>query len=171
MGIPFAQGLQFVFDAHQKFVRAGLPCYLRVANFTEDDEGQAAEIGQPFSPSGTYDAGFTDILVDPPPYVNDISMHNIGIFGGRLDFGDRLFIISNSFVQAQLQLEAFTDNNITDPYAVFRARDGHQVIGLFYNSRLFSIDSITHKEAAAGTISWRIIGKGHEVPVTVSGGP
>jgi hypothetical protein len=171
MGIPFSQGVQYVLDTQMKFVRAGLPCYLRVANFTAAEEGAAAEVGVAFSPSGTVDTGFTDVLIDPPPYVNDVSLRDIGIFGGRLEFGSRIFVISNTFVMAQLQLKSFVDANVTDPYAVFRDRDGYSCIGIYYNNRLFDITSITHKEVAGQTISWKIIGNAEEQATTVSGGP
>lgn len=171
MGIPFAQGLQFVLDTQQRFVRAGLPCYLRVANFTEDEEGSAVETGVYFAPTGTYDTGFTDIPIDPPPYVADLSLHNIGLNAARLQFGARIFKISNTFVAAQLALDSFVEAGITDPYAVFRKRDGHSCIGLYYNGRLFSIESITHSEVAGQTIMWKLVCNAHEVASTADGGP
>lgn len=167
----FSQGVQFVFDRHQDFVKAGLPVYLRVANFTKADEGDSFEVGVPFSPSGTYDTDFTDILIQPPPYVKDMSSHDLGFYGGRYNVGTRIFKISNTFVQLQLKQDSFKAANVTDPYEVFRNRDGKAAIGIYYNSRLFSIGDITHNEVAGGTITWKVIGAAEEIPTTVQGGP
>lgn len=170
MGIPFANGLQYVMDTQQNFVRAGLPVYLRVSNFTEEEQGAAAEVGVPFAPTGTLDTGFTDILVSPAPWVKDVSLHNIGLFGGRLNFGSTIFTVSNTFVAAQMQLDGFIENNVTDPYQVWRNRDGYSVIGIFYSGRLYSLDSITHMEVAGQTISWKIVANAQETATTVLGG-
>jgi hypothetical protein len=153
MGIPFGQGLQFLVDAQQRYVRAGLPVYLRVKNWAE--EGDYLEVGVPYAPTGntaeTAAAGYTDILIDPPPQVQDVSLHNIGLLAGRLNFGSRIFLISNSWVLSQM-----AEFQLTDPYSVFRARDGNQAVGLLYNQRLFSIESLTHKEVAGLTILWKL---------------
>jgi hypothetical protein len=176
MGIPFQLGVQYVLDAQQRYVRAGLPCFLRVKNYTEAEEGDAQQVGVLFAPTGTQsaDTGFNDIPIDPPPWVQDVSLHNIGLNAARLQFGARTFKISNTFVQNQLNLPEFIAANVTDPYAVFRQRDGHYVIGLFYNNRLFSIESITHKEIAGATILWYLLCNAHEqvlAPTTGQGGP
>lgn len=171
MGIPFASGLQYVLDTQQQFVQAGLPVYLRVNNFTDAQEGDALEVGVPYTASGTFDCGFIDILISPPPSVRDVSLHNIGIFGGRLNFGSRIFLISNTFVRCQLETNSFKEANVTDPYAVWRNRDGKRAIGLFYDNRIFAIESITHREIAAQTVSWTLVGNAEEEPTTVQGGP
>lgn len=158
-------------DSQMKYVRAGLPVYLRVANFTDEEAGESLEIGFNFSPSGTFDTGFTDILIQPPPTVTDVSMHDIGIAGGRLNFGARYFTISNTFVLQQLQLDSFLQNNITDPYAVFRDRDGYKAMGIYYDSRMFSIDDIVHKEVAGKTIWWKLTCNALETTTTSQGGP
>jgi hypothetical protein len=153
MGIPFGTGLQMLFDASQQFTRAGLPVYLRVRNF--QDTGTYLEVGVPFSPSGAaaFETGTTDILIMPPPSVVDVSLHNIGLMAGRLNFGSRIFIVSNTFVQAQMN-----DLGITDPYAVWRDRDGkYKAVGIIYQSRQFSIESITQKVVAGQTINWKLI--------------
>lgn len=158
MGIPFGTGIQFLFDNQQRFTRAGLPVYLRIQNFL--DQGSYLEVGVPYAPTGTaaFNTGYTDILVDPPPAVQDVSLHNIGLLASRLNFGSRIFIISNTFVVKQQ-----TDNYILDPYDVFRdrtdSRDNSQykVVGILYNDRMFSIESITHKEVAGQTINWKLV--------------
>lgn len=152
MGISFASGIQFLFDANQRYVRAGLPVYLRVKNF--QDTGDFIEVGVPFAPTGAAAAqsGYTDILIAPPPAVQDISLHNIGLNSAALRFGARNFIISATFVNAQM-----AQYSITDPYAVFRNRDGYAAVGLLYNDRLFQIESITHREVAGVTINYKLL--------------
>lgn len=163
MGIPFGTGIQRLFDAQQRFTRAALPVFLRVRNF--EDEGDYMEVGVPYAPSGTgeFYSGFTDVKIDPPPSVQDVSLHNIGLLAGRLNFGSRVFIVSNTFVRNQM-----TEYGIQDPYDVFRNRlddEGKQykVVGVLYNARLFSIESLTHKEVGGQTINWKIIGNALEV--------
>ena len=162
MGIPFGQGIQFLFDNQQRFTRAGLPVYLRVRNF--EDTGDYLEVGVPYAPSGTaaFNTGYTDILIDPPPSVQDVSLHNIGILSGRLSFGSRIFIVSHTFVLNQMN-----EYGIEDPYEVWRDRTDKQgkkfkVVGILYNSRLFDIVSPTHKEVSGQTINWKIVGNALE---------
>jgi hypothetical protein len=162
-GIPFGTGIQFLFDGQQRFTRAALPVYLRVRNF--QDEGDYLEVGVPYAPTGTqsFYTGYTDVKIEPPPSVQDVSLHNIGLLAGRLNFGSRVFIVSNTFVERQMR-----EYRIADPYDVFRdrtdAEDGTQykVIGLIYNSRQFAIESLTHKEVAGKTINWKLIGNALE---------
>jgi hypothetical protein len=154
----FGQGIQLLFDASQRYTRAALPVYLRVKNFK--DEGDYIEVGVPFAPTGvaSFETGYTDILITPPPSVQDVSLHNIGLLAGRLNFGSRVFLISNTWV-----LEQMAEYEISDPYDVFRKRDGYQTIGLLYNDRLFSIESLTHTEVAGQTIRWKLIGNALEL--------
>jgi len=164
---PFAAGQQMLFDAHQKFVRSGMQVFLRVKNF--QGEGDYIEVGVPWAPTGVDAAqtGYTDYLVEPPPNVQDVSLHNIGILAGRLNFGSRIFTISHTFVADQLRLLNQGPVKIEDPYAVWRARDGNgNTIGLVYNGRLFSIESITHREVSGTTVSWRLICNALETPMT-----
>jgi len=159
MGIPFGTGIQFLFDSTQQFVRAGLPVYLRVRNF--EDTGDYLEVGVPFSPTGTdaFYTGYTDIPIQPPPGVQDVSLHNIGLLAGRLNFGSRIFQVSNTFVEQQR-----AQYQIADPYDVFRNRDGkYKTVGIIYNQRMFSIESLTHKEVAGKTINWKLICNALEV--------
>lgn len=170
MGIPFSAGIQMLYDAQQRFTRAGLQVFLRVANF--QDVGDSYEVGIPWAPTGTAaaDIGYTDYLIDPPPQVEEPKQRNVSpaVFE-RLNFGSRIFTISNTFVQKQLALEPLVEAGVTDPYAVFRDRDGNgKCIGIFYDSRMFAIESVTHDEVAGGTIEWKIVGNALEVQV-VSG--
>jgi hypothetical protein len=93
--------------------------------------------------------GINDTLIQPPPDVEEISLHNIGIMGGKLEFGANQFLVSHTFVLAQISLYGFTDS-----YQVWR---DDSVMGLYYNSRLFSIESITHEEVGSGTTLWRLL--------------
>lgn len=158
MGIPFSAGLQFLFDSHQRFVRAGSPVYLRVKNFQE--QGDYLEVGVPFVPTGAALAqtGYTDILIDPPPDVEHVTYHNVGLLAARLNFGSRVFLISNTWVEAQKQALG-----IEDAYAVFRARDGFQAIGLFDGKKIFSIEAITHTTVSATSLVWKIVANALEI--------
>lgn len=100
-------------------------------------------------------SGFQDIPVDPPPDVQEVSLHNIGIMGGRLQFGARRFLISNLFVLNQMAVR-----NLSDPYQVFR---DPLVVGLYYNSRLFSIESITHEDVGGETTLWSLVANSSEL--------
>lgn len=153
---PFSFGSQFLFDQHQRYVRSGLKVYLRVKNFPE--QGDYLDVGVPFAATGTQAIGYTDIRIQPPPNVQDISLHNIGILAGRLNFGSRIFTVSNTFVKDQLEeLNAGSSTEITDPKAVFRERDGNQAIGLVYENRMFAIEDIVSRQVSGVTISWRLI--------------
>lgn len=160
MGINFGYGLQMLVDSHQRFTRSGTPVWLRVKNF--EDVGDFIEVGVPYTPTGAAAAqtGYTDIPITPPPDVQGVSLHNIGLNSERLQFGATKFIISHSFVEAQLALY----DKIPDPIEVFRSRDGkNAAIGLFCYNRLYSIESITHKEVAGRTLVWYIIGNALEL--------
>lgn len=152
MGISFGTGIRMLFDASQRYTRTALPVYLRVKNFKDD--GDYIEVGVPYAPTGTatFETGYTDIEILPTPGVNDVSLHNIGLMAGALRFGARVFQVSHSWVEQQME-----EYEIDDPYDVFRNRDGYAAIGLLYNNRLFSIESMTHKEVAGKTINWKLI--------------
>src|SRR5271165_1257011 len=99
MGILFGAGVQMLLDGQQNYVRAGLQCFLRLQNFPPQGDWQ--EVGVPFTPSGAAagETGFTDLEILPPPEVLDVSTHDIGLSGGRLQFGARTFYISDTFVE------------------------------------------------------------------------
>ena len=165
---PFGFGVQFLFDNHQRFVRSGLKVYLRVKNFPES--GDALEVGVPgYAPNDTADAqvGYTDYLIQPPPNVQDISMHNLAMAaqtGLQLMFGSKVFTISRSWVDSQIQLMLEKSGiEVTDPYAVFRDRDGKgNALGLVYNGRLLNIGPITHRDVSGRTVSYKVIGAAYE---------
>jgi hypothetical protein len=161
VGVLFGAGQRMLFDAQQRFVRSGQQVYLRVKNFSETQSGtdqplDYLEVGVPFAATGT-DLGYKDLLIKPPPGVQDISLHDIGVFGGRLNFGSRVFWVSHTFVLAQM-----SEFSITDPREVFRNRDGKPAVGLFYDSRLFSIEDIQQRVAGGEIIRWKVLGNALE---------
>src|SRR6266700_5521997 len=123
-----AWGLRSLADCFLRYWQPGLPVYLRRKN-VKDTEAAYSTLGFQPSVSGVA-GGFTDTIIDPPADVREVSLHNIGILAGRLNFGARTFLISDLFVQNQMQVF-----NYTDPYLVWRDTS---VVGFFYNQRLFS---------------------------------
>lgn len=147
MGGASAWGLRSLADTFLRYFQPGLPCFLRLQSVPSEDT-EYGRLG--FMPTVTGDiSGIQDIPVDPPPDVQEVSLHNIGIMGGRLQFGARRFLISNLFVINQM-----AQRNLDDPYQVFR---DPSVMGLFYNRRLFSIESITHEEVGGETTLWSLV--------------
>jgi hypothetical protein len=136
-------------DGQQRFTRAGLEVYLRVQNFAP--QGDFQEMGVPYVT--TEGSGYTDILIDPPPQVVDVSMHNIGMSGGKLLLGARSFIVSHTFVQVMRE----KNPGIPDDIAVWFNWDGQTpVVGIVYENRMHEIVLYTHKEIAGETVSWKL---------------
>jgi hypothetical protein len=160
MGVPFAYGIRMLLDSNQNFLRGGLPCYLRTKNEVEDGKPYV-DLGFQVSASGS-NTGFTDTQIMPQPEVTEVSLHNIGLNQARLQFGARNFKVSHTFVLNQMGLYGYTD-----PLQVWR---NAIVIGLFYDNRLFSIESITHEDAGGDIIFWKLVANSTEQAVTVSGG-
>lgn len=166
-------GLQSLLDSHQRFTNtANGDVYLRVKNFPEDaDSGQPqdfVEVGVPLTVTGSEEVGVEDILIDPPPTVNEISAHNLGMLAAanvRLNFGSQIFRISNTWVQAQMQ-----QLGITDPRQVFRNRDGNKAVGIYYEGRLFTIENIIAKTAGGDVLSWDVTGNATELTEADLGG-
>ena len=117
--LQFGFGIRRLMDAHQRWVRAGLPVYLRLRNFNLASNPLWSQLGFSVSPSGT-NTGTQDILIDPPPYIGVVSQHNIGMSEGKLRFGARTFHISHSFVIALMQQLGMTDATLVwrDPSIV-----------------------------------------------------
>jgi len=153
MGIPFAEGLRILVDNQQRFLRAGLEVFLRLQNF--QSQGDFQEEGVPYVPTGTaaINTGYTDILIDPPPQVTDVSMHNIGMSGGKLLIGARAFVVSHTFVLNMR--EQYPD--IPDDIAVWFDWDKQTpVVGIVYENRMHEIVFYTHREVAGETVSWKL---------------
>jgi len=144
MGGASAWGLRSLADTFLRYFLPGLPCYLRFQNF-DATSADFAQLGfQPVVSGGP--SGVFDFPIDPQPDVQEVSLHDIGIMGGRLQFGARRFLVSHTFVINQMSLRG-----LTDPYQVWR---DPLVMGIFYNSRMFSIESITHEDVGSETTLW-----------------
>lgn len=171
MPLPIGVGMRYLQDSHQRFVRGGLQAFLRVKNFNEDNPPDGLtdfiEVGFAFAPTGGQDVGTTDILIDPPPEIQDISLHNIGILGGRLNLGSKTFIVSHTFVRNQLIALGMDPLAPGAGYAVWRDRDGKKAVGIVYDTRIYSIESVVHKEIGGETINWKLTCNFHENPQTI----
>lgn len=153
MGINFASGIAMLFDAHQRYTRAGEECFLRVNNFAPS--GDYIEVGVQYSPTGSEAAqsGFVDIPIDPPPGTVAVSTHDIGMSGGKLMFGARKFFVSDTFVSDMLDKYP----TIRGRYNVWRAWDGNAYVqGIIYNNQLYSIEDIGRSTIAGKTIRWTL---------------
>ncbi|MDE2102961.1 MAG: hypothetical protein KGL39_37300 [Patescibacteria group bacterium] len=148
MSLQFGYGLRRLVDAQQNFVRAGHPVYLRLRNFPVVQTQQWAELGFSITPSGS-PTGTSDILIAPPPGVIMMSLHNIGMSAGKFRFGARQFMVSHSFVQAQM-----TTQGISDPLQANQIWEGSNVVGLVMEELLFSIEDVRHQEVAGETVWW-----------------
>jgi len=156
--LTFGEGIRMLLDGHYRFVRSGLRVYLRVQNF--NNSGGFQELGVPL-PAAT-DSGYTDIMVDPPPAVTDVSMHNIGMSGGKLLMGARSFKVNHSFVLAMRDKY----KGIPDDISVFFNWDGTaKVVGFVYENRMHEIVTYKHTDVAGETISWTLTCNRVDVPL------
>lgn len=158
-GEGMAWGLRSLADGFFRYYQPSTVCYLRKQNIL-NSPGDYSSLGFQVTVTGNQLSGITDIQIDPPADVQDVSMHNIGVLGGRLNFGARIFLISHTFVQAQIDL-----NNYTEARQVWRDKS---VIGLFYNKRLYSIESITTETVGSSTTLWKLICNTQEEPVALT---
>lgn len=161
IGGASAWGLRSLADTFLRYFQPGLPVYLRTQNFSTT-AGDFSALGFQVSVTGG-PAGINDQLITPPADVQEVSLHNIGILGARLNFGARTFIVSHTFVLNQMQLLGYTD-----PYQVWR---DESVIGLVYNQRLFTIESITHEDVGGLPTLWKLIGNSQEYPGALPNAP
>lgn len=100
-GLNLGFGIQRLIDAQQRYTQASrVPIFMRLRNFTPPTNELYAQLGYTITPvsGGT---GTSDIKIDPPPSSRLVSMHNIGMSGGKLRFGARTFILSGTFINAQ----------------------------------------------------------------------
>jgi hypothetical protein len=152
-----AWGIRSLADTFFRYFQPGLVCFLRFQNVLPNPEGTTdsyTELG--FMPAVTGgQGGFYDLQIDPPADVQEVSLHNIGIMGGKLMFGARTFIISHTFVINEMRRR-----ELDDPYMVWR---DPAVMGLFYNGRLFSIESLTHEEVGSETTLWKLVCNSSEI--------
>jgi hypothetical protein len=183
MGVPFGFGVRMLYDSHLRYWRPGLPCALRVLNYTLPQQG-FSELGFTFAPSASGSLadqqGFNDILIKPPCEVKEVSLRDIGLNAAKLMFGAKQFTISQTFVQRRMR-----EMGYTDPIRVFR---DPSVVGIAYpyfgpqsadqvgtppqpvdQTRLFSIESITHEEVAGQTLAYTLLCNASENLVNVEG--
>ena len=156
MGGASAWGIRSLADTYFRYWQPGLTCFLRFQNVNVQS-ADYAQIGFMPSVSGPV-SGIVDWPITPPPDVQEVSLHNIGIMGGKLEFGARVFLISHTFVLNEIQRRNLDPS---DPYYVWR---DPAVMGLFYNYRLFSIESITHEELGGETTLWKLVCNAVESP-------
>lgn len=157
MGGASAWGIRSLADTFLRYFQPGLPCWLRIQNQVMSS-GDPSALG--FMPAVTgAQTGFYDVKIDPPPDVQEVSLHNIGILGGRLNFGARIFLVSHAFVRARMD-----ELGYSDPMQVWR---DPSVMGFYYDQRLFSIESITHEDIGSEQTLWKLIGNANEL-ATVS---
>lgn len=145
-------GIRRILDAQLNYVRNSLPVFLRIRRFAQPVSATlAGQLGFAISPTGA-STGTLDLQVLPPPAVRMLSMHNIGMSGGKLLMGAREFMISQTFVESNAQLLG------TTPDINFWTNT--LVVGLVTEGKLFSIDDIGHEEAGNVTIVWTLRGNG-----------
>lgn len=153
-GPQFGFGAQRLFDARQRFVRGGQPVYYRIKNFPDTQGQNYSDLGFIIAPSGTI-TGTTDILITPQPDVTYVSMHNIGQSNGTLRIGARYFVVSASFVNAQMAAQSVTDANM-----IWR---GPQFLGLVTEGLLFSVVTYEHKDVSGSEVLWWLTCNANEI--------
>lgn len=154
-------GMRKVMDTASQFYQAGMPVYLRVRVQQTVEQEQLAQFGFQVAASGQLVT--QDVQIVPQPQVQEVNMRDIGLNAAQLSFGARQFFISHTFVlQQQLVNEYYEpQTNKPDFYRVFRDQT---VVGLYYNSRLFKMVSITHEDLAQAPWMWHIVGQAVEQP-------
>lgn len=146
MSIVSPWAIRDLLDTRLKTTTPGLKTYLRLRTDTVPNR-EFEEYGFQIVNVG---ANVNDILIVPPPSVTPMSMHNIGIVGGRLQFGAHQFDISDTFTRSMLPIL-----KVTDGYSVWRHTS---VIGLIYNGSVFSLESVVPKSVNDSIIRWIISG-------------
>ena len=154
-GPYFGNGFQALIDSNQRYMQAGEPTYLRLRNFPDIQEQEFAQLGFSIAPSGTDLVGTQDILIDPPPSIEPVPTKDIGRSMGKLRFGPRNFLISQTFVENQMAQQGVTDQSL-----IWRASN---VVGLVVSNLLWSIESVEHKELGGKTVVWIITAQANEL--------
>ena len=153
-GPDFSFGVQRLIGAVQRYTGATTPVYMRFRNYATLPQTQAAMLGLPVTPDPLMvTPGTSDVLVDPPPSMNTLSLHDIGISGGKLRFGAKSFLIQAGWVSAQAQTFGFTD-----PKLVF-----NQAVGVVNENMLYSIEDIQHEAVTGCIVSWILVCNANEL--------
>lgn len=144
-------------DVFQNYMQDALPCYL-IRKATNAENTDYASLGFQISVTGGQ-GGYTTQQILPMPEVEDVSTHDIGMSGGRLQFGARKFTISDTFVRNQMAALG-----LTDPYLVFR---DPLVLGILYNGRLFAIEILVHDDFGGEALVWTVTGNALETATPI----
>jgi hypothetical protein len=117
-------------------------------------------MGFAFTPtaSGATSTGFTDYLIDPPPVMRLLSMHNIAMArqaGIQLYQGARDILINDIFVRQQMELRGFTD-----PKLVF---EDDTTLGIVANGIIVSIEQVMPDYAYGAPATWTLRGNANEI--------
>lgn len=80
--------------------------------------------------------------------MSPVSQDNIAKSGGKLRFGARQFIVSHTFVLAQM-----TAQSVTDPTLIWR---GPSVVGLVTQNLLCSIEQYLPEFLGGDIITWTL---------------
>lgn len=148
-------GIQRILDAQLGFVRNSLPVWVRTRNFVvPPNTTLAGQLGFAISPTGS-NVGTTDTLMQPPPAVRMVSMHNIGMSGGKLRMGARIFIFTPTSVQSVMGLVGVTD--------ILSLVTSKQFVGLVTDGKLFSVEDIAHEEIAGVTVEVSLTANGTDL--------
>ena len=159
-------GIRRLLDQGQRYLRAGLPAYLRVKNYLDDPSYSALGLTfTPPSPSGMLlPTGTTDIAIDPPPSIGVKSMTSIAFAqqaGVELRAGARNCIVSHSWVRAQMvapwflqAVQWYPQYDVNDPESVWRVG---VVVGIVTDKLLLEIMDISHEDAYGEPMEWHLI--------------
>ena len=157
-------GMRRSMDMVSRFDRAGLPVYLRVTVPSADpSQDEFAQFGFQAAASGALVT--QDVLIDPPPQVKQVSLHDIGLNSAQLSFGSRTFKISHSWVIVRQQLKGYWEPGTQQPDFT-RVFIDPSVVGIWTDGRLFKIVSITHEDLGGRQWMWDIIGDAPLLPLT-----
>ena len=154
MGLNIGYGIRRLVDQQMRYVNAARsPIYMRFRNFAPPQDEMYAQLGYKISPSGN-DTGTTDVLIDPPPGSRLVSMHNIGMSSGKLRFGARDFVISQTFIQAQ-QLAL----GLTTPEQLWLSK---MLVGIVGYGVLWSIELYASDDVGGVPVVWTLSANANE---------
>lgn len=144
-----SMGYQGLLDATSTFFGGQGDVYYRTQNFPPE-QNDAVEIGLPVPNPA---AGTTDTPICPTPDVVEATLRNISdavIAGVNILEGSQIFNISQTWVQQIQQAR-----NYELPEQVF---NDPTVVGLIYNSKLYSIVSYKPSYVFGSISVWTVIG-------------
>lgn len=140
-----AFGMQFLMDSQLNWLKAGTPIYLRLKNFPDIQDETYAELGFSIAPTGTVQVGTTDYIIDPWPSTVEVSLANVGRSMGKIRFGAREFMISETWVCAMAAVMGV---------GIFNVWKDPRVVGLVQDNLLFDIVSYTYEGISGVPVLW-----------------